>query len=414
MKHSRASLKAVLPYLSVMFLSLAIWSWLPLSCFAAKAADKSGADVQYWLQELKNRKSDRKISNSHSPGAKSGNVQINSATTDLGTLSNTQDKAPKKISVDFYKVDLHNVFRLLGKVSGKNIVVDEGVKGTLTLALDNVPWPFVLDIIKNLKGLDSIEKNNTIMIYPKGKAIEWEGPPKPPGATGTLQVQQAKLKVTANKKDKAKLRILRKMHKSKTPLKQIMEAEELIKKAASMEKHGNMIGVYEKLKKAAQLWPDNKKLRDKLAALALERNEILEAYNNARAALKLDKQDSKAAVIAAVALARMGRTQYAKEYFEMAMNTKPTKDMLWNYAVFSFSQGNYRQALRLINRIAANYNITPDMMMLKARCYEYLSKTSQAIAEYRSILSAGNSLPPDMVEFARLRLSSLTGRAGSN
>ena len=39
----------------------------------------------------------------------------------------------ERISVDFYKMDLHNVFRFLREVSGTNIIVDESVQGTLTL-----------------------------------------------------------------------------------------------------------------------------------------------------------------------------------------------------------------------------------------------------------------------------------------
>jgi len=59
----------------------------------------------------------------------------------------------QKITVDFFKIDLHNVFRLFGEISGQNIVVDEGVTGTLTLALNDIPWDFALDIILNLKDL---------------------------------------------------------------------------------------------------------------------------------------------------------------------------------------------------------------------------------------------------------------------
>jgi type IV pilus assembly protein PilQ len=37
------------------------------------------------------------------------------------------------ITVDFYKIDLHNVFRLFGEISGLNIVIAQGVGGNLTL-----------------------------------------------------------------------------------------------------------------------------------------------------------------------------------------------------------------------------------------------------------------------------------------
>ena len=415
MKLIRKNLRKVPAFLLILLFTAA--GFQPgVSCLASKKDKEAGADVNFWLKELKNRKP--------AVGSTTGKMKLaKSGTSDAGATSSGKaaidakkvkegriTKGPKKISVDFYKVDLHNVIRLLGQVSGKNIVVDEGVKGTLTLALDNVPWTFVLEVIKNLKGLESIERNNTIMIYPKKKSIQWAGEA---GAGGTLETQPAVVEVsqgglsTAVKSGK-RLSIEEK-RKSKTPLKQIIEAERLIKKAASQERHGNILGAYENLKKAADLWPDNLQLNRKLAAMALQQDNPLSAFNYAKEALKIDSKDSEAAAIAAVALARLDRDKDARAYFEMAVSEKPARDTLWNYAVFSFSQGDYRQALRLINRIEANYKVDPDVIMLKAQCYEYLAKTPQAITEYKTILSAGSSVSEDMISFAQLRLKALTG-----
>ncbi len=79
----------------------------------------------------------------------------------------------QRISVDFYKIDIHNVFRLIREVSDLNIIVDEDVAGTLTLALNDVPWDFALDIILNLMDLKKEERFNTIVIYPNKKAFVW-------------------------------------------------------------------------------------------------------------------------------------------------------------------------------------------------------------------------------------------------
>ncbi len=79
----------------------------------------------------------------------------------------------QRISVDFYKIDIHNVFRLFRQVTDLNIIVDEEVKGTLTLALTDVPWDFALDIILNLMDLKKEERFNTIVIYPSKKAFVW-------------------------------------------------------------------------------------------------------------------------------------------------------------------------------------------------------------------------------------------------
>ena len=83
----------------------------------------------------------------------------------------------QRISVDFYKIDIHNVFRLFRQVSDVNIVVDEAVKGSVTIALNNVPWDFALDIICNLADLKKEERLNTIVIYPKKKDVAWPASP---------------------------------------------------------------------------------------------------------------------------------------------------------------------------------------------------------------------------------------------
>jgi type IV pilus assembly protein PilQ len=79
------------------------------------------------------------------------------------------------ITVDFYKIDLHNVFRLFGEISGMNIVIAQGVGGTLTLALDNVPWDFVLDVILNLQNLQAIEP---LSLHPKEQLLHGRNAPR--------------------------------------------------------------------------------------------------------------------------------------------------------------------------------------------------------------------------------------------
>ncbi len=74
---------------------------------------------------------------------KSSKSAVKDKKTDFALAGYTE----QRISVDFYKIDLHNVFRLIGEISGRNIVVDEKVNGSLTLALNDVPWDFVLDVI---------------------------------------------------------------------------------------------------------------------------------------------------------------------------------------------------------------------------------------------------------------------------
>jgi len=51
------------------------------------------------------------------------------------------------ISLDLRDVDLKDFFRLIGEISGLNIVLDPNVGGSLTLRLTDVPWDQALDVV---------------------------------------------------------------------------------------------------------------------------------------------------------------------------------------------------------------------------------------------------------------------------
>jgi len=72
----------------------------------------------------------------------------------------------KKISLDFQDADIIPIFRLLGDISGYNIVVSPAVKGTITLKLVNVPWDQALDIILRTFSLSNIVDGNIMRIVP--------------------------------------------------------------------------------------------------------------------------------------------------------------------------------------------------------------------------------------------------------
>jgi type IV pilus assembly protein PilQ len=75
----------------------------------------------------------------------------------------------QKISLDLQEVDIRNVLRLLADVTGKNIVVEPNVKGTVTLKVDNVPWDQVLELILKINDLDSVMEGNVIRIATAAK-----------------------------------------------------------------------------------------------------------------------------------------------------------------------------------------------------------------------------------------------------
>jgi type IV pilus assembly protein PilQ len=68
------------------------------------------------------------------------------------------------ISVNFKDVDLKDFFRLIHEVSGLNVVVDPGVKGSLTLVMEDVPWDQILDIVLQNNNLDKQIDGNVLRV----------------------------------------------------------------------------------------------------------------------------------------------------------------------------------------------------------------------------------------------------------
>ncbi|MDR1656927.1 MAG: type IV pilus secretin PilQ [Deltaproteobacteria bacterium] len=71
------------------------------------------------------------------------------------------------ITLDFQNADIHNILRLIGEVSGKNVVVSDQVSGRVTLKLKDVPWDQALDTVLDSKNLGVIENGNILRIDTK-------------------------------------------------------------------------------------------------------------------------------------------------------------------------------------------------------------------------------------------------------
>ena len=393
--------------LLIVFLVGVFW-WMPGNRPAMgnepSQSEPEQDDISHWIAELESRLPDSGNNTEPDETEDFAAPRISETYGNNSKAKLVSDAATDKISVDLFKVDLHNVFRLLGQVSGKNIVVDESVKGTITLALENVPWTFVLDVMKNLKGLDSIERHNTIMIYPTGKSLEWGGDTE---STGTLDVQVGPLLIEKGEQQ-GSIQIER-IVDIQTPVEEVAKAHDLINKAVKLEKQGTVNQALKLYVNASDIWPENVSLAKKISALALgPGGQELTAFNFAKKALRFAPKDSEATAFAAVALARMGKTDEAKIYFERAMGTTlPSLHTLYNYAVFCESEGEYRQALRLLNNIEANYELSADAMLLRARVFEHLGQIDKAITEYRAVLQGGASIPPESQRYAKERMEIL-------
>ena len=104
-----------------------------------------------------------------SPGTPMPPGSLGAVNLDEGPRAAYYD-APKvftgeRISLDFQNADLHNIIRIIGEVSGKNIVVSDRVTGKVTLKLSDVPWDQALDIVLASRNLGVEEAGNVLTIY---------------------------------------------------------------------------------------------------------------------------------------------------------------------------------------------------------------------------------------------------------
>ena len=290
------------------------------------------------------------------------------------------DYDKQRISVDFYKIDLHNVFRLIGEISNRNIIVDEGVGGSLTLSMKDVPWDFLLDVVLNLKDLAKEERYNTIVISPKSEGFTW-----PETVATQLEVTVEPITVTK---------------RLKTSKGQV-EAKKLLHEALNFVNEGQTQAALVKYEEGFQLWPDNSELAQQIATLALVKlGQNAKAAHYSKIAVQLDPTNSKAALIAAMSLANMESIQEAKDYFDLAISTpKPSRHALASYAAFSEQNGSFDSALNLLAQYEQLYGNSLDTMISRARIFDAMGDPVRADNEYKAIKLSGYELPADLKAF---------------
>jgi type IV pilus assembly protein PilQ len=300
----------------------------------------------------------------------------------------------ERISVDFYKIDIHNVFRLFRQISGMNIIVDQAVNGTLTLALNDVPWEFALDVIMNLTGLQKEERYNTLVIYPKNKEFVW-----PEQAEDNLSFE-ADIEVV---KEEALI-----IQESASLPAEIMQAKELLLKGYKEEqdkKFEEAVALYEQ---AFKLWPDNNRIANKLANLYLGRMNInAKASYFAQKSLELDPSDTRAALYCAISAANMERTAEALECFAQSISDDPPKkEALVSYAAFTENNDRLEQSLKLLDTYGRFYGDNVHTMVSKARIYDKMGMRDKAKEQYRTLLASGLQMRPDLKSYAESRITS--------
>jgi len=305
-----------------------------------------------------------------------------------------QYKGAKRISVDFYKIDLHNVFRLFREISGINIIVDEAVKGSLTLALNDVPWDFALDIILNLKDLRKEERFNTIVIYPAEKAFVW-----PERAQDNLTVE-ADLEIVQQEQNALVI------EQSAAQSEEMTQSKEFIRKGRIEENADNMEKAAALYEQALKLDPKNAKVTNRLAAIYLVNLGMnAKAVHFAKEGLKIQPKSTQAALYAAIGLANMNQTSEATGYFAQSISDPtPMKEALLSYASFSEQNSQPDNALKLLTRYNTLYGESVDTMVAKARIFDQIGQRDKASEQYRALLASGYPLAPGLKEYVQSRL----------
>lgn len=299
----------------------------------------------------------------------------------------------QRISVDFYKIDLHNVFRLFRQFTDLNIIVDEAVEGSLTLALTDVPWDFALDIICNLMDLKKEERFNTIVIYPNKKTFIW-----PDRLEDNLSVEAD----TEIVEQDAFI-----IEQSANLSKEILQAQEILRKAQLADENEDFEEAASLYEQASKLWPDNVKILNRLATLYLVNLGVnAKAVHFAKESLAKEPGNNRAALYAAIGSANMQRNAEALEYFTQSISgTPPMKEALISFATFCETTGQNEQAIKLLDKFNASWGETMDTMIAKARIYDKLGDTKMAVNQYKALLASGFPLPPDLKKYIHGRLA---------
>lgn len=73
-------------------------------------------------------------------------------------------EAQNTVTLVFKNIAILDAIRIIAENSGTNIVVDENVKGNVTVKLEAVPWEQALDAILETKNLGKVRKGNIIRV----------------------------------------------------------------------------------------------------------------------------------------------------------------------------------------------------------------------------------------------------------
>lgn len=100
--------------------------------------------------------------------AASGMYLVSSAVAQPPTSSKSAESTERKFSLNAQDADLRQILKNIADMGGRNVLVGDQVKGTLTLSLQNVTWREALNAVVQSQGLVMRDSGNiTIVDVPK-------------------------------------------------------------------------------------------------------------------------------------------------------------------------------------------------------------------------------------------------------
>ncbi|WP_462323853.1 type IV pilus secretin PilQ [Desulfoplanes sp.] len=131
---------------------------------------KNRMALQFLTREIDRTKRDEELKLAARPEAaptqKKEMAEEESGLLEMNTLFPGMKKeySGQKISINLQDADVELVLRLIAQVSGHNLIIDDNVKGTISLKLQDIPWDQALDLVLLQKGLGMVVKGNIMRI----------------------------------------------------------------------------------------------------------------------------------------------------------------------------------------------------------------------------------------------------------
>jgi len=278
----------------------------------------------------------------------------------------------QRITMDFYKTDIHNVMRVFSEITGRNIVLDERVKGEVTISLRDVPWDQALDMILDANNLVREERDGIMVIRP----VILEGPKQ----EGALVVKKIPPKsMPGFRASSIGMAVEAKMA---SLLYQARMLEAQGEKQKAMESYEN---AYLILRSHPEALKAHHWIISKLVDLSLKNGYMEKAYHYAKELLTI-ADDPWAAHIAAIGSSMLGKEAEARMYFNIAMSGKETQpDLLFNYASFLEDIGDKQSAIGVLERYEQEFGPDLRVGLRIARLYGEIGDKLKACERFKEL-----------------------------